>query len=66
MLETVLMMLAVFLMVFGILSFIAKVIAFKETPLYDAKGNMTRKSFRFDIEIIMISISLSYLIWYCN
>lgn len=56
MLETVLMVLAVFLMVFGISLFVIMI----------TEAIVERKQSSFIVEALMIAIGLSYLIWYCN
>lgn len=66
MIQTILMAIAVFLIVLGIMSFTEKTIAFKETPWMNAKGEMIKKSVYFTFELISLTMGLSYLIWYCN
>lgn len=59
--QTILMCIAVFMVVFGLVNFIMKMVG--------AIGNIINKtSFKYNlnIEIIMITIGISYLIWYCH
>ena len=44
MIQTILMVIAVFLIVLGIMSFTAKTIAFKETPRYSGEVRNTFKT----------------------
>ena len=66
MIQTILMIIAVFLVVLGIMSFTTKTIAFKETPWMNHKGEVIKKNIYFTLELILLTIGLSYLIWYCN
>lgn len=50
------MVIAVFLIVLGILSFISKL----------AVAIANRTKYNLVLELIIITIGLSYLIWYCN
>lgn len=56
MLQNVLMVIAVFLMVFGIISSISKIV----------EACLNKEDTKLWLDMIIISIGLSYLIWYCN
>ena len=54
--QTIFLVIAVFLVVFGIIATVVDL----------TKAIVVNRSYNFFPQIIMITIGLSYIIWYCN